>query len=394
MRAGVEEEARAAIRSSHSVRQRVFQIACGYEDQNDSDTLREDPLLKALLRLFARERNGPRQPTDDLPPGERGHEKLVPPDSRGPLRALSERARERRRPQGECSWISTRPADPAHGDQEGSYYHGYYRQHMYHPLLVFDGQTGHLVTALLRAGNTHASNASVAVLQAHGLAFARKMAGCGHRDKSRCGLRRTRPLRLLRRGGRNLHHRPHHQPAPRSDGTGSARRGTRTPRGRSNQEAAPLGGSLPGRKLGARSAGSSTRRRRWSREPTRASSSPPGPTVRRTSTSSTPSEEKRENWIKDFKLHVKADRLSCHRFIANQFRLLLHAVAYWLLDTLRRKLVESGARGCSWTPCDFASSRSEGGSGSCGRRSVCTSHRAIPDRAYGTLSSTFGGVHE
>jgi hypothetical protein len=28
------------------VRQRVFQIACGYDDQNDSDTLREDPLLK------------------------------------------------------------------------------------------------------------------------------------------------------------------------------------------------------------------------------------------------------------------------------------------------------------------------------------------------------------
>ena len=28
------------------VRQRVFQIACGYEDQNDSDFLREDPLLK------------------------------------------------------------------------------------------------------------------------------------------------------------------------------------------------------------------------------------------------------------------------------------------------------------------------------------------------------------
>ncbi len=28
------------------VRQRVFQIACGYEDQNDSDFLREDPLFK------------------------------------------------------------------------------------------------------------------------------------------------------------------------------------------------------------------------------------------------------------------------------------------------------------------------------------------------------------
>ncbi len=51
-----------------------------------------------------------------------------------------------------------------------------------------------------------------------------------------------------------------------------------------------------------------------------------------------------ENWIKDFKLAIRADRLSCHRFLANQFRLLLHAVAYWLLDALRRKLIEGGVR--------------------------------------------------
>jgi Transposase DDE domain group 1 len=40
---------------SHSlaslVKQRVFQIACGYEDQNYSDTLREDPLLKMCVAL-------------------------------------------------------------------------------------------------------------------------------------------------------------------------------------------------------------------------------------------------------------------------------------------------------------------------------------------------------
>jgi len=30
-------------------------------------------------------------------------------------------------------------ADPTHGEQEGSYYHGYYRQHVYYPLLIFDG---------------------------------------------------------------------------------------------------------------------------------------------------------------------------------------------------------------------------------------------------------------
>jgi hypothetical protein len=51
-----------------------------------------------------------------------------------------------------------------------------------------------------------------------------------------------------------------------------------------------------------------------------------------------------ENWIKGFKVHLRADRLRCHRFIANQFRLLLAAAAYWLLDTLRRKLVVGGAR--------------------------------------------------
>jgi hypothetical protein len=51
-----------------------------------------------------------------------------------------------------------------------------------------------------------------------------------------------------------------------------------------------------------------------------------------------------EGWIKDFKRAIKADRLSCHRFFANQFRLILHAAAYWLLDALRRKLVEAGVR--------------------------------------------------
>jgi len=49
-----------------------------------------------------------------------------------------------------------------------------------------------------------------------------------------------------------------------------------------------------------------------------------------------------ENWIKDLKLALKADRLSCHRFMANQFRLLLHAAAYWLMDALRRRLVGAG----------------------------------------------------
>lgn len=51
-----------------------------------------------------------------------------------------------------------------------------------------------------------------------------------------------------------------------------------------------------------------------------------------------------QGWIKDFKRALKADRLSCRRFWANQFRLLLHAAASWLLDALHRRLVGAGVR--------------------------------------------------
>lgn len=42
-----------------------------------------------------------------------------------------------------------------------------------------------------------------------------------------------------------------------------------------------------------------------------------------------------ENLIKEHKLYTKSDRTSCHRWEANQFRLLLHTAAYWLLHSLR-----------------------------------------------------------
>lgn len=55
--------------------------------------------------------------------------------------------------------------DPTHGDQEQSYYHGYFEEHIYHPLLIFDGESGQLVTTILRAGNAHASHSTVAILK-------------------------------------------------------------------------------------------------------------------------------------------------------------------------------------------------------------------------------------
>jgi hypothetical protein len=45
-----------------------------------------------------------------------------------------------------------------------------------------------------------------------------------------------------------------------------------------------------------------------------------------------------ENKIKDHKLYLKSDRTSCHRFEANQVRLFLHSAASMLLETLRREV--------------------------------------------------------
>lgn len=45
--------------------------------------------------------------------------------------------------------------------------------------------------------------------------------------------------------------------------------------------------------------------------------------------------------IDELKNGLKADRLSCHRFIANQFRLFLHMAAYWIVQRLREALVKT-----------------------------------------------------
>jgi len=42
-----------------------------------------------------------------------------------------------------------------------------------------------------------------------------------------------------------------------------------------------------------------------------------------------------ENLIKAHKLHLASDRTSCSKATANQFRLLIHTAAYWLLNTLK-----------------------------------------------------------
>src|SRR3712207_1207934 len=123
------------------VRQRVLQIACGYEDQNDSDTLRRDPLLKSVCgRLPETDGNLASQPTISRLENA--------PDARACLRiaeALSELYLRERSKGGAPERVLLdfdATDDPAHGEQEGTYCHGYYQEHILRPLLVFDGSTG------------------------------------------------------------------------------------------------------------------------------------------------------------------------------------------------------------------------------------------------------------
>jgi hypothetical protein len=326
------------------VRQRVFQIACGYEDQNDSETLRSDPLLKLVCgRLPESEVDLASQPTISRLENA--------PEARSCLRMaralgdiyIAERGKEGTPKRVLVDFDAT--DDPAHGDQEGAYYHGYYQQKILHPLLVFDGDTGQLITALLRAGNTHASSGALSVLK--------------------------RVVRRLRQAwGRGLEIEiradagfaiPEIYDYCEREAIGYTIGLISNPRlealaqellGRAQRESE----EHEGEKVRLLSS-ASYRAESWEhsrRVIYKAEVLQKGTNTRFVvSTRSDEPEElyewyvrrgEAEGWIKDFKRALKADRLSCHRFFANQFRLLLHAAAYWLLDTLRTKLVESGVR--------------------------------------------------
>ena len=71
--------------------------------------------------------------------------------------------------------------DHTHGQQEFSFYHGYYRNHILHPVLIFDAATGDLVCAVLRPGNKGAASHIVPVLKRVVEAI-RQAVGTGCRD--------------------------------------------------------------------------------------------------------------------------------------------------------------------------------------------------------------------
>ena len=138
----------------HSVRdlltQRIFQIASGYEDGNDSQTLRHDP----LLRLGAG-----RKPFDEdgaLASGATFSRFEHAADSQDIYRASQALVEQF------IAGFATPPEvlvldmdhseDAVYGQQPLAFYNHHYRSTCYLPLFIFDGLSGALVTAVLRPG--------------------------------------------------------------------------------------------------------------------------------------------------------------------------------------------------------------------------------------------------
>jgi hypothetical protein len=144
--------------------QRIVAIALGYEDVNDHDTLRFDPVLALFSdRLEAKRKDcAPlagkstinrleHAPRDG---GERYHK--IGHDAKALERVFVDVFLDAYgKPPEEIVLDLDATDDPLHGDQEGRFFHGYYDCWCYLPLYIFCGR--HLLAAKLRRSNIDAA---------------------------------------------------------------------------------------------------------------------------------------------------------------------------------------------------------------------------------------------
>jgi len=170
--AGCFKYARKAELIEHEVAtvvgQRVFAMALGYEDLNDHDDLRHDPVMAILAGKLSAGR------PDCAPVAGKSTlnrlELSQPKPSRyhkishdgGAIEALFVdlflEAHGKRAPK-EIILDLDATDDPIHGDQEGRFFHGYYGNYCYLPLYIFCGR--HLLAAKLRRSNIDAAAGAV-----------------------------------------------------------------------------------------------------------------------------------------------------------------------------------------------------------------------------------------
>ena len=160
------------------VSQRVYALALGYEDLNDHDELRRDPLLALLAgksdlegqqRKQERDRGKPLAGKSTLQRLEGTTDGLdryqkIRCDSEAIDRLLVEVFVEAQPQEPDEVIVDIDATDtPLHGQQEGRFFHGYYGHYCYLPLYLFSGQ--HLLGARQRVSNQDAAAGSVEEIQ-------------------------------------------------------------------------------------------------------------------------------------------------------------------------------------------------------------------------------------
>ena len=128
------------------IQTRVLLLAMGYEDANDLSYLREDPVLQSLLpegvcsqSTMSRLENGFRM-SELYELGLWWINRYVQSLPAGKEYVILD---------VDCT------DDPTHGNQQGSLFHGYYWQWMLNELFYIDGETGQVILPVLRPGNVH-----------------------------------------------------------------------------------------------------------------------------------------------------------------------------------------------------------------------------------------------
>ena len=164
------------------VAQRVYGIALGYEDLNDHDDLRRDPLLAVLVgkedpegekrtrdqdkgkamagkSTLNRLELTPAAPT----PADLRYKKIIMKPEEIDRLCVQVFLESHARPPEEIVLDVDATDDPLYGNQEGRFFHGYYMNYCYLPLYIFCGEF--LLCARLRPSNIDASEGTVAELE-------------------------------------------------------------------------------------------------------------------------------------------------------------------------------------------------------------------------------------
>lgn len=163
------------------VAQRVYALALGYEDLNDHDDLRHDPLLAVLVgkkdplgqtRSRARDRGKAlagkstlnRLELTPVRAGAKSRYKKIALDRHKVQRLFTDVfIQSCKRPPKRIVLDLDATDDTIHGRQSGRFFHGYYKNYCYLPLYIFCGE--HLLCARMRPANIDASAGSVKELQ-------------------------------------------------------------------------------------------------------------------------------------------------------------------------------------------------------------------------------------